>query len=308
METVGFIGLGKMGTPLAVNIQKAGYPMVVHDVQEMVTRPLLEGGARLASSPAEVARLADTIFTSLPIPQVVEQVAAGPEGVLEGIGEGKIYLDLSTCSPDLLRGLEPLFRQKGAHVLDAPVLSSPVDALDRKVIVMVGGERGVYNRIRPILDAFADKIVYAGSLGSASVCKLVHNMTSIIVQEVVAEGLTLGIKAGVELSVLLDSGSRGVVGSMRDRLAPTVFCGQFDPPLFTLALARKDIGLATDLGRRNNVPLPVGNLVEQIMMQAMNRGWAEKDRTIAFLLQEESAGIQVRSQDEGTHHFVQSTA
>ena len=299
METVGFIGLGKMGTPLAVNMLKAGYPMVVHDVQEVATRPLLEGGARLASSPAEVARLADTIFTSLPMPQVVEQVAAGPEGVLEGIGAGKIYLDLSTCGPDLLRGLEPLFRQKGAHVLDAPVLSSPVDALDRKVIVMVGGERGVYDRIRPILDAFADKVVYAGSLGSASVCKLVHNMTSIIVQQVVAEGLTLGMKAGVELSVLLDSGSRGVVGSMQDRLEPTVFCGQFDPPLFTLALARKDIGLATDLGRRNNVPLPAGNLVEQIMMQAMNRGWAERDRTITFLLQEESAGIEVRSEDKG---------
>ena len=295
METVGFIGLGKMGTPLAVNIQKDGYPMVVYDVREAATRPLLEGGARLASSPAEVTQLADTIFTSLPLPQVVEQVLSGPEGVLEGIGQGKIYVDLSTCGPELLRGLETLFRQRGAHVLDAPVLSSPMDAVDRDVIVMVGGERDVYERIRPILDTFSDKVVYTGALGTASVCKIVHNMTSLIVQEVVAEGLTLGMKAGVELSVLLDSGSRGVVGSMQERFGRTVFPGRFEPPLFTLALARKDIGLATDLGRRNNVPLPVANLVEQIMMQAMNRGWAEQDRTIAVTLQEESAGVQIRS-------------
>jgi 3-hydroxyisobutyrate dehydrogenase len=295
METVGFIGLGKMGTPMAVNIQKAGYPMVVYDIREAAARPLLEGGARLAASAAEVARLSDAIFTSLPRPQEVEQAATGPGGILEGIGRGKTYLDLSTCGPDLIRGLEPLFRQKGAHVLDTPVLSSPIDAVERGVLVMVGGERRVYERIRPILDAFADKVVYAGSLGSACVCKLVHNMMSLVVQEVVAEGLTLGVKAGVELPVLLDSGSRGIVGSMRERLAPTVFRGQFEPPIFTLALARKDVGLATELGRKSNVPLPVGNLVEQIMVQAMNRGWGERDRTVAFLLQEESAGVEVRA-------------
>ena len=194
METVGFIGLGKMGTPLAVNIQKAGYPMVVHDMEELAVKPLLEGGARLAASPAEVAQLADTIFTSLPMPQAVEQVLTGPEGVLEGIGQGKIFMDLSTCSPELLRGLEPKFRQKGAHMLDTPVLSSPVDAPNKDVIVMVGGDQAVYERVRPILDSFADKVVFTGGLGTASICKLVHNMTSIIIQEVVSEGLTLGVK------------------------------------------------------------------------------------------------------------------
>ena len=104
----------------------------------------------------------------------------------------------------------------------------------------------------------------------------------------------LGIKAGVELPILLDSGSRGRVGALNARLA-TVFQGEFDPPGFTLDLARKDIGLATDLARQNGVPMPVANLVEQIMMQAMNRGWAEKDRTIAVRLQEESSGVDLRS-------------
>ena len=137
-------------------------------------------------------------------------------------------------------------------------------------------------------------MVYAGCLGTANICKLVHNMTSIAVQQVVAEGLALGMKAGVELPVLLESGIRSPVGFMTDRLA-TVFQGKFDPPRFTLDLARKDIGLATDLARQNGVPMAVANLVEQIMMQAMNRGWGEQDRTVVVRLQEESSGVELRS-------------
>ncbi len=292
--TVGFVGLGKMGTPMAVNIQKAGYSMVVFDAREEAAKPLLEGGARLAGSPAEVARLSDMVITCLPRPQVVEEVVTGPEGILQGIRRGGVYLDMSTCGPNLLRRLAPLFEEKGAQVLDAPVLSSPLDAPGRGVIVMVGGDRTVFERLVPMLDTFADKVVHAGPLGAANVCKLVHNMTTIAMQQVVAEGLTLGMKAGVDLEVLLDSGSRAPVGASTERLENTVFKNCFEPPVFTLDLARKDIGLATELGRQSGVPMPVANLVEQIMMQAMNRGWGESDRTIAVRLQEEASGTEVR--------------
>jgi len=203
METVGFIGLGRMGSAMAGNIQKAGYPMVVHDVREAATMPLLQGGAEWMSSPAEVGRRSEVIFTSLPRPEDVEAVATRPEGLLEGIREGSVYLDLSTCGPDLVRHLEPMFRQKGAHVMDAPVLSSPTRAVMRSLIVMVGGERAVYERIQPMLGAFADKVIYAGSLGSGCICKLVHNMMSFAMGQVVAEGLTLGVIAGSDQLLLL---------------------------------------------------------------------------------------------------------
>ncbi len=298
METVGFIGLGNMGTGMAGNIQKAGYPLVVYDIQPAAMKPFLEREARPARSPAEVAQLSDIIFTSLPGPQEVEAVAIGPQGVLEGIKAGGIYVELSTSRPTLIRRLEPMFRQKGAHVLDAPVSGGKTGAATRNLAVMVGGEREIYERIKPILDAFGDKVFYAGSIGAGTVCKLVHNMIGHGVRQAIAEGLTLGVKAGVEPQALWECVRRGALGrmsSLHEGLPRTVFRGQFEPASFALALSRKDIALATELGREYNVPMPVANIVEQIAIQAMNQGWGDKDSSIAFLLQEEAAGVEVRA-------------
>ena len=298
METVGFIGLGNMGSGMSTNIQRAGYPMVVYDIREEATRSLLEGGARLASSPAEVARLSDVTFTSLPGPKEVETVAAGPEGVLQGIKDGGIYVDLSTSRPTLIRQIEPMFRQKGAHVLDAPVSGGKTGAATGNLAVMVGGEPEIYQRIKPILDAFGDKVFYAGSIGAGSVCKLVHNMIGHGIRQAIAEGLTLGVKAGVDAQPLWECVRRGAVGRMNtlhEGMPKTVFRGQFDPPSFALELARKDIGLATELAKEYGVPLTVAALAEQIAIQGMNRGWGNRDNNVTFLLQEEAAGVEVRA-------------
>jgi 3-hydroxyisobutyrate dehydrogenase len=298
METVGFIGLGNMGGGMSANIQRAGYPMVVYDIREEVTRPLLEGSARLANSPAEVARLSDVTFTSLPGSKEVEAVALGHEGVLEGIRPGSVYVDLSSSRPTLIRQIEPRFRQRGAHVLDAPVSGGKTGAATRNLAVMVGGEKEVYERIKPILDAFGDKVFYAGEIGAGSICKLVHNMIGHSVRQAIAEGLTLGVKAGVEPEALWESIRRGSLGRMRvlhEGLVRTMFRGEFEPASFALNLAYKDISLATELAREYSVPMPMSTLAEQIAMQAMNRGWGNHDSSITVLLQEEQAGVQVRA-------------
>ena len=298
METVGFIGLGNMGGGMSANIQRAGYPMVVYDLREEAAKPLLEGGARLANSPAEVAGLCDITLTSLPGPKEVESVSTGPEGVLEGMKPGGIYIDLSTSRPTLIREIEPKFRQKGCHVLDAPVSGGKSGAASGNLAVMVGGEREIFDRVKPILDSFGDKVFYAGSIGAGSVAKLVHNMIGHGVRQAIAEGLTLGVKAGVEAEALWECIRRGSLGRMsglHEGIARTVFTGEFDPPSFALELSRKDIGLATDLGREFNVPMPVANLVEQIAIQGMNRGWGGRDSSVTFLLQEEQAGVEVRA-------------
>ena len=298
METVGFIGLGNKGGGMSANIQRAGYPMVVYDLREEAAKPLLEGGARLANSPAEVASLCDITLTSLPGPKEVESVSTGPEGVLEGMKPGGIYIDLSTSRPTLIREIELRFRQKGCHVLDAPVSGGKSGAASGNLAVMVGGEREIFDRVKPILDSFGDKVFYAGSIGAGSVAKLVHNMIGHGVRQAIAEGLTLGVKAGVEAEALWECIRRGSLGRMsglHEGIARTVFTGEFDPPSFALELSRKDIGLATDLGREFNVPMPVANLVEQIAIQGMNRGWGGRDSSVTFLLQEEQAGVEVRA-------------
>ena len=298
MESIGFIGLGNMGGGMSLNIQKAGYPMVVYDLREEVTRPLLEGGARLANSPAEVSSSSDVTFTSLPGPKEVEAVATGPEGVLEGIRPGSIYVDLSSSRPTLIRELEPIFRQKGAHVLDAPVSGGKSGAASGNLAVMVGGDREVFESIKPILDSFGDKVFYAGGIGAGSICKLVHNMIGHSVRQAIAEGLTLGVKAGVEPEAVWECMRRGSLGRMRvlhEGLVRSMFRGEYEPASFALNLAYKDISLATELAREYDVPMPMTTLAEQIALQAMNRGWGDQDSSVTVVLQEEQSNQEVRA-------------
>ena len=298
MDTIGFIGLGNMGSGMASNIQKAGYPMVVYDIQEGATRPYLERGGRLASSPEELARLSDVTLTSLPGPKEVEEVATGPEGILAGIREGSIYVDLSTSRPTLIRQIEPMFRRKGAHVLDAPVSGGKSGAASGNLAVMVGGDQEIFERIKPLLDSFGDKVFYAGAIGAGSIAKLVHNMIGHGVRQAIAEGLTLGVKAGVDAEPLWECVRRGALGRMsvlHEAVPQKLLRNDFDTVGFGMALARKDIGLATELGREFDVPMPIANLAEQIAIQAMNRGWGDRDSSVPILLQEEAAGIEVRS-------------
>ena len=160
---------------------------------------------------------------------------------------------------------------------------------------MPSGEREIYDKLRPLFESFADKVVYQGSLGMGSPCKLVNNMITLAVRQAVAEGLTLGVKAGLELSALMEAGSRGVLGYQREGLERMVFRGQFELSSFRQALARKDIELATELARELNVPLPVASIVEQLSIQCTNHGWGDLDTHVIYRLQEDAAGIEVRS-------------
>ena len=298
MKTIGFIGLGNMGGAMASNIRKAGYALVVHDVRADAVRRLTDAGARAATSPAEVARQADVTLTSLPGPREVEAVAVGADGILTGIAPGRVWIDTSTSRPTLIRALEPRFREKGVDVLDAPVSGGKTGAETRNLAVMVGGERAVFERVKPLLDAFGDKVFYAGAIGAGSVAKLVHNMVGHSLRQAIAEGLTLGVKAGVEAEALWECMRRGALGRMHylhEGLPRTVFRGQYAPPMFSLALARKDIGLATELAREYQVPMPMTTLAEQIAIQALARGWADEDNNVVFRLQEEASGVEVRA-------------
>jgi len=295
---IGFIGLGNMGGPMALNLMKAGHSLIVNDVRRDVAKPHLEGGATWGDSPQAVARQSELILTSLPGPPEVEAVALGPGGIIHGAVAGTVYADLSTNSPTVMRKIHAAFKEKGVHVLDAPVSGGAIGARRGTLQVMVGGDESIFREVKDVLGAVGNSVGYMGPIGAGTVAKLVHNMISIVTRSIVAEGFTLGVKAGVKPESLLEAirGASFGQGLILSHMLPdVVFKGDFDSVRFALKLARKDVGLATALAREYNVPMPLASLGEQILMEAVGRGWGDKDSTSPWMLQEEAAGVQVRA-------------
>ena len=292
---VGFIGLGTMGASMASNLQKGGHELVVNDVRREAAAPHLAAGAVWADTPCQVAEAAHVVFTSLPGPVEVEAVAIGANGLIQGMRPGGALFDLSTNSPTLVRRLEALFKDKGFHVLDAPVSGGPKGAKSGKLALWVGGDRQVYDRYKPVLDAIGDQPYYVGPIGAGSVAKLVHNCAGYAMQTAFAEVFTMGVKAGVDPLTLWKAVRQGAGGRRRtfDGLADQFLPGTFDPPAFALKLAHKDVSLATALAREVGVPMRLANLTLEELTEALNRGWAQRDSRVAMLLQEERAGVQI---------------
>jgi 3-hydroxyisobutyrate dehydrogenase len=292
---VGFIGLGLMGSSMALNAKAGGHDLTVFDVRREAAKPHLEAGAKWADSPRAIAQAADVVFTSLPGPREVEAVALSDDGLLAGMPPGAAWFDLSTNSPSLIRRLHARFAARGLHLLDAPVSGGPHGARTRKLALWVGGDKAVFDRHKPVLDAIGDQVMYIGPIGAGSVAKLVHNCAGYAIQAALAEVFTLGVKGGVEPLALWKAVRQGALGRRRtfDRLADQFLPGEYEPPQFALRLAHKDMTLATELGRELGVPMRVANLALAEMTDAMNRGWAERDSRVSMLLQQERSGVEI---------------
>jgi 3-hydroxyisobutyrate dehydrogenase-like beta-hydroxyacid dehydrogenase len=293
---LGFIGLGTMGSSMALNVLKAGHHLTVNDINRDAAGPHLEAGAVWADSAREVAEASDILFTSLPGPPEVEAVALGEHGILSGISPGKVYFDLSTNSPTLVRRIHDAFAVRGAHLLDAPVSGGPQGARSGRLAIWVGGDKTVFERCKPVLDAIGDQPFYVGAIGTGSVAKLVHNCAGYIVQTALAEVFTMGVKAGVDPLALFLAVRKGAGGrrGMFEGLAQHFLTNDYDPPDFALRLARKDVDLAVAVGREFDVPMKLANTTLAELTEAINRGWSGRDSRVAMTLQEERAGIEVR--------------
>jgi len=284
---------------MAANLQKAGHDVIVHDVRREAAEGHLANGARWADSAAEAAQAAELILTSLPGPKQVEAVALGEGGILQGAAKGAVYADLSTSSPTLIRQIYKEFAEQGVHVLDAPVSGGPVGAERGTLQVMVGGDEEIYERVRPALLGIGDKVSYIGEIGSGEIAKLCHNTLSYCTTLAAAEVFTLGVKAGVKPEKLLEAILGSAFGQhnlLKHRLPNIVFKEAFEPAGFYLALARKDVGLATELAREFNVPMNMANLAEQALIEGLSRGWDSKDSSVIWTIQEERAGVKVRTE------------
>jgi 3-hydroxyisobutyrate dehydrogenase-like beta-hydroxyacid dehydrogenase len=293
---IGFIGLGTMGRHMASNLMAAGHELVVHDVRREATAPHREAGARWAETPRGVAEATDVVFTSLPGPAEVEAVALGEQGLLAGLAAGKVYFDLTTNAPALVRRIHAVFVARGIHMLDAPVSGGPRGAQTRRLALWVGGDEGVFKRYKAVLDAIGDQPYYVGPIGAGSIAKLVHNCAGYVIQTALAEVFTMGVKAGVDPLALWRAVRQGAVGRRRtfDGLVDQFLPGRFEPAAFALRLAHKDVTLAVGLGREHRVPMRLANITLEEITEALNRGWGERDSRVAMLLQEERADVAIR--------------
>jgi 3-hydroxyisobutyrate dehydrogenase-like beta-hydroxyacid dehydrogenase len=294
-RVVGFVGLGTMGGRMAANVQKAGFKLVVHDLHRQAASHLLTAGAIWADSPRALASQADVIFSSLPEPSDVETVALGPDGLIAGVKRGNAYFDLSTNSPSVVTKLHAAFAKQGVNMLDAPVSGGPAGAASRKLAIWVGGDESIFNQHKAVLDAIGDKAAYIGPIGSATVAKLVHNMSGYAIVCVLAETFTMGVKAGLEPLALWQAVRQGAAGRRYtfDALIDQFLPGKYDPPAFALRLAHKDVSLANALGRELGVPMRMCNLTLAEMTEALARGWGGRDSRSVMLLQQERAGVEV---------------
>lgn len=293
---VGFIGIGTMGGHMAYNLCKAEFEVTVNDLNRDLAKRHLEVGAQWAGSVKEIAQNNDVIMTSLPGPKEVQDVALKADGLLANMKPGTVWFDLSTNSVTVVRALHAKFKEKGIHMLDAPVSGGPKGAQSGKMALLVGGDKAVFDKHRKVLDAIGDQVFYIGNSGDGTVAKLVHNASGYAVQAAMAELITLGVKAGVEPVALWTALRQCALGRVRtfDRMGNQFMQHKFDPPDFALRLAHKDVTLATELGRELGVPMKIAALTHAEMTEGLNRGWGNLDSRSFLMLQKERAGVQIQ--------------
>jgi 3-hydroxyisobutyrate dehydrogenase len=290
---IGFIGVGNIGAPIAGQLLKAGHDLSVHDLRHEVADPLLAAGAIWSPSPADIARENEVIATCLPGPPQMELVA---KEIVAHARPGTLYIDHTTNAPSLVRRIHAELAVKNVAMLDAPVSGGMEGAQTRDLLVMAGGEPAAFERARALLEAIAKRVMYTGGIGTGSIAKIMHNSATFTLDLVMAECWTTAVKAGIDPATIVKVFTEAALGNqmnLKVRLPATYLVGDF-AARFSLALARKDLGLALDLAAETGTPMRLNALAKAEMDEAIARGWAERDASSFLLIQEERAQVEVR--------------
>jgi len=293
---IGFIGVGNIGAPIAGQLLRAGHALTIHDVRRDAGEALLAAGAAWAESPAALASECEVVVTCLPGPVEMEAVCLGAGNLVASLKPGTLYIDHTTNAPALVRRVHALLAAKGVAMVDAPVSGGMEGAQTRDLLAMAGGDPEDFARARPLLEAIAKRVMYTGGIGTGSIAKIMHNSATFTLDLVMAECWTTAVKAGIDAATIVKVFTEAALGNqmnLKVRLPATYLRGDFDAR-FSLALARKDLGLALQLARVTDTPMRLAAICEQEMSEAVARGWADRDASIFLKLQEECANIEVR--------------
>jgi len=278
-ETVGFIGLGIMGKPMAHNLLKAGYALVILNRHQSVTDELVAEGARVVEQPSEVAAQSQVVITMLPDSPQVEEVLVGPNGVLAGAKRGLVVLDMSTISSVVTQRLAQQLAAHGVAMLDAPVSGGDKGAIAGTLSIMVGGDAEVFSRALPIFQALGNTIVHVGASGAGQIVKSCNQIVVALTIEAVSEALVLGSKAGVDPAKILQVLSGGLAANKVMELRGEGMRTHNFTPGFRVRLHHKDLGIALGAGRAYGVPLPVTALVDQMFASLEAGGHGDIDHS-----------------------------
>ena len=292
-DTVGFIGLGIMGKPMAKNLIEAGYNLVAYNRTREKAEEM--DGATVAETPKEVAEQSDIIITMLPDSPQVEEVLSGEDGVLEGIKEGALVVDMSTISPVVTEELARKVEEKGASMLDAPVSGGDVGAIDGTLSIMVGGSEEDFGRALPLFEVMGNTVTHVGGVGTGQVVKAANQIVVALTIEAVSEALVLGSKGGVPPEKILDVLGGGLAGNKVMELKREKMLEHSFDPGFRVELHHKDLGIALAAGREYGVTLPITAIVDQMLETLKMLGRGGEDHSALLTLIEESSGHEIGS-------------
>ncbi len=293
-ETIGFIGLGIMGRPMAHNLLKAGYPLVVLNRHQDVTDELTAKGARAAQTPKEVAAQCDVLITMLPDSPQVEEVITGPDGALEGLRAGQIVIDMSTISPLVTRNLAAHLAERKVAMLDAPVSGGDKGAIAGTLSIMVGGDEEVFQRCMPIFQALGKTIVHVGANGAGQVVKACNQIVVGLTFEAVSEALVVGAKAGVDPAKILQVLGGGLAANRVMELRGESMLQHNFAPGFRIRLHHKDLGIALATAKAYGAVVPGTAMVDQMLAALEANGRGDLDHSALLTHLEDLANFHIK--------------
>ena len=288
---IGFIGMGTMGAPMATRLVNAGYEVTVHNRTRAREEPVAEAGASSAATPRDAARGADVVITIVSDTPDVREVVLGEQGAIHGMSAGSVLIDMSTISPIATRDIASVLAEKGVDMLDAPVSGGSEGAEQGTLSIMVGGEADVLEKVKPILEHLGKTITLVGGVSSGQITKAINQVIIAGTYAAVAEGMAIGLAAGIDINAAHQAVSGGAAGSwVLTNRAMNMVNGEY-PLGFRTRLHRKDLNIALETARDLGVPIPVSAYVEQIETGLMKRGFGEEDVSNIARAVREAAGL-----------------
>ncbi|HWT81119.1 MAG TPA: NAD(P)-dependent oxidoreductase [Candidatus Methylomirabilis sp.] len=290
MATLGYVGLGVMGGRIAKRLLDARHSVIGYNRTKSKAQWLLDAGMKWGETPRAVAEKTDVTFTMVTNTEALHAVVAGSDGILAGLGPGKVYVDMSTVSPSASRELAAQVASRGAHMLDSPVSGSVITLEEGKLSLMVGGDRNIFDKVKPILQAIGPKVTYVGGNGLAVSMKIATNLSLAVQMLAFSEGVLLAEKSGIPRETAVEVLLNSVIASPMVKYRGPFVLRMPEEAWFDVNMMQKDMNLALEMGRRLDVPLPTTAATNEFLTAARGMGLAKQDFAVVFQVLARMAG------------------